>query len=100
MPIPSGFSAGAELQVAIRPERLHVRYGDTPATEGTLRLKAGIVDSVFIGNASQIFLSPFPKSGKTVMSVSMDALHRQRREAGTVAWIDVKAADIMVLRNP
>jgi spermidine/putrescine transport system ATP-binding protein len=90
---------GSEIQVAVRPERVAVRYrveGEA-GQDGALRLKGSLVDSVFVGNASQIFVQPFPKSGKTVMAVSMDTQHRQRRDAGSAAWIDIKPKDILVL---
>jgi spermidine/putrescine ABC transporter ATP-binding subunit len=90
---------GTELQVAVRPERVAVRYrveGES-GQDGALRFKAALVDSVFVGNASQVFVQPFPKSGKTLMAVSLEPQHRQRREPGSSVWVDVKPKDILVL---
>ena len=90
---------GSSLKVAIRPERVAVRYrveGES-GQDGALRVKGSLVDSVFVGNASQIFVQPFAKSGKTLMAVSMEPQHRQRREPGSPAWVDIKPKDILLL---
>jgi spermidine/putrescine transport system ATP-binding protein len=92
------FCAGMALQVAIRPERIGVRY-ELPAVNGAMLMKASLVDNLFVGNSTQIFLQPFPKSGKTLMCVSMDAAHRRRREPGSAAWIEVHPEDILLLSN-
>ena len=56
--------ASGRVKVAIRPERISVRYSDdAPRQEEGLRLKAALVDNVYLGNASQIFLLPFSKPG-------------------------------------
>ena len=89
---------GASLQVAVRPERVAVRYRvDHEALDGVIRFKATLVDSVFVGNASQIFVRPFAKSDKTLMAVSMEPQHRQRREPGSPVWIDIRPKDILLL---
>ena len=88
----------ALAQVAVRPERIAVRYRvDHEALEGMIRLKGVLVDNVFVGNASQIFVRLFQKSQKTLMAVSLDPQHRQRREPGSTVWIDIRPKDILML---
>ena len=85
-------------QVAVRPERIAVRYRvDNEVLEGTIRLKGSLVDNVFVGNASQIFVRLFAKSSKTIMAVSMEPQHRQRREPGSPVWVDIRPKDILAL---
>jgi len=88
---------GATLQVAVRPERVAVRYGAESSSDGLVRFKASLVDNVFVGNASQIFVRPFAKSDKTLMAISMDPHHRQRREPGSPVFIDIRPQDILLL---
>jgi hypothetical protein len=91
-------AVGKDFKVAIRPERVAVRYGaDVPSSNGAVHLKASLLENVYLGNANQIFIKPFGESGKSLMSMSMDVAHRQRREAGSAVWADVKASDILLL---
>ncbi len=88
---------GEDFAVAIRPERISVRYGDGEGSNGAVRLKAALLDNVYLGNASQIFIKPFGEAGKPLMSVSMDLQHRDRRAAGSQVWADVKPDDFLLL---
>ncbi len=90
--------AGQLLKVAIRPERIEVRYQDTPANTDNVWLKATMIDNVYLGNSSQIFLLPFQKPpGRVLMAVSMDAEHRERRTAGGTVWAEIRPCDILLL---
>jgi spermidine/putrescine transport system ATP-binding protein len=99
--IAQGDGPASPSQVAVRPERIAVRYRvDNEVLEGTIRLKGALVDNVFVGNASQIFVRLFSKSSKTIMAVSMEPQHRQRREPGSPVWIDIRPKDILSLEPP
>jgi spermidine/putrescine transport system ATP-binding protein len=92
-------SPGARIQVAVRPENIEVYYEDPPAlSNGTVRIKGALRDSVYLGHSSQIFVTPFA-SGKMLMSVSLDDLHQERRAAGTPIWADIKPKDILILHG-
>lgn len=91
---------GAAIKVAIRPERIAVRYRvESETLSGGVRLKGDLVENVYVGNACQIFLKPFGESGKSLLSVSMEAQHRAKREPGSAVWADIKAADILLLHG-
>jgi spermidine/putrescine transport system ATP-binding protein len=95
----SSTAVGELLEVAIRPERVCVHYDQPPApVNGTVRLSAALKESVYLGNSSQVYLSPFSKSGKTLLSVSL-GVHPQegRRPAGSPVWADIKPRDILLL---
>lgn len=95
-PPPAG--EGGLLTVAIRPERIRVRYReDAPEEEGSVRIKASLIDNVYLGNANQIYLLPFRKPGKVLLAVSMDSQHRERRESGSIVWADIEPKDILLL---
>lgn len=87
-----------EGPVAIRPERIAVRYHQNggPA-EGTLRLNARLLDNVFLGNSNQIFVEALGGAGKRLMALSMDGEHRQPRAPGSPLWLDIAAKDILAL---
>lgn len=92
-------SVGDVLEVAIRPERVKLHYEAPPAlANGTVRLSARLKDSVYLGNSSQIYLSPFSQSAKTLLCVSLGA-HSQdsRPPAGSSVWADIKPRDILLL---
>ena len=91
-----GIAEGHKFHIAIRPERVAVRYEDGAAPEGTVRFPARLRENVYLGNASQIFLSPF-KSGKDLLSISMDAVHQTRKPAGSLVWAEIRAQDILLL---
>jgi spermidine/putrescine transport system ATP-binding protein len=89
---------GEMLKVAIRPERIAVRYGDAAAGNGCMRLKATMIDNVYLGNSSQIFLLPFQNPpGRVLMALSMDSEHRETRPSGGTVWVDIKPSDILLL---
>ncbi|MBI3552732.1 MAG: ABC transporter ATP-binding protein [Elusimicrobia bacterium] len=89
---------GQTLKVAIRPERIEVRYQDSPANTDNVWLKATMIDNVYLGNSSQIFLLPFEKPpGRVLMAVSMDAEHRERRASGATVWAEIRPSDILLL---
>ncbi len=95
---PSAYPAGTIFKLAIRPERVTVRYReDEPAAPGALRLPAVLAENVYLGNASQIYLQPFGEGGKTLLAVSMDSQHRAPRAAGSPAWADIRLEDILML---
>jgi hypothetical protein len=57
-----------------------------------------MIDNVYLGNSSQIFLLPFQKPpGRVLMAVSMDAEHRERRTAGGTVWAEIRPCDILLL---
>jgi spermidine/putrescine transport system ATP-binding protein len=94
LPVP----VGEAFKVAIRPERIAVRYRvENENPNGTVRIKASLLESVYLGNAHQIFIKPFGESGKPLMSVSMETQHREKRGAGSGVWMDVKPADVLLL---
>lgn len=94
---------GETIKVAIRPERISVRYqdcgGDGNDAVGAVRLKATMIDNVYLGNSSQIFLLPFQNPpGRVLMALSMDASHREERAAsGRSVWAEIKPSDILLL---
>lgn len=89
---------GEDFQIAIRPERVSVHYEEKSSEpNGSVRIKAALKDNVYLGNASQIFLSPF-KSGKDLLSISMDTSHQERKAAGSPAWAEISARDILLLK--
>lgn len=89
---------GERLKVAIRPERIEVSYENHATPEsGKVRIKASLIDNVFLGNSSQIYLLPFTEPGKVLLAVSMDEKHRQRRESGALAWAEIRGEDILLL---
>jgi spermidine/putrescine transport system ATP-binding protein len=97
---PPPVSLGGKLKVAIRPERIGVRYKDSrPGEEGTLCLKASLVDNVYLGNTSQIYLLPFQKPGKVLVAISMDSQHRIKKESGTMVWADIQTQDLLLLES-
>ena len=89
-------SPGEPLQVAIRPERVKVHYAP-PALNGAIQLKAVLKEKVYLGNASQIFFSPFSRSNKVLLSVSMDSSHREKSEGGRAVWAEIPARDFLLL---
>lgn len=91
-------AAGENLRVAIRPERIRVRYdNDTPERPDSFRLKASLIENVYLGNASQIFLLPFSRPGKVLLAVSMDTHHQEKRPSGATVWADIRPQDILLL---
>ena len=102
MPYPDlpPVGVGETLKIAIRPERIAVRYRvevDAPEFDGNVRLKASLLENVYLGNGSQIFFQPFGKTGKTLLSVSLEPQHRQKRQAGSTIWADIRPKDILLL---
>lgn len=102
MPYPDlpPVAVGENLKIAIRPERIAVRYRvevDAPAFDGNVRLKGSLLENVYLGNGSQIFFQPFSKQGKTLLSVSLEPQHRQRRQPGSTVWADIRPKDILLL---
>lgn len=91
LPVP----VGGRLYVAVRPERVKVRYEDDLSRNGCVRLKASLVDNVWMGDSSQIFLLPFAKPKKVLLALSMDPAHRGRKPA--MAWADIEPEDLMIL---
>ena len=99
---PSGhaWAPGTAMKVAIRPERIGVRYRvESETLSGGVRLKGALLENVYLGNACQIFLKPFGESGKPLLAVSMDAQHRSRREPGSPVWADIRPSDILLLNG-
>jgi spermidine/putrescine transport system ATP-binding protein len=93
---------GGELQVAIRPERIRVSYKENghPDPDGPVRLRASLVDNVYLGNSNQIYLLPFSKPpGKVLLALSMDVEHRDRRQSGSQVWAEIRPQDIVVLER-
>jgi len=89
---------GQDMKVAIRPERIEVHYREEASQgSGCVRIRATLIDNVYLGNASQIFLLPFRRPGKVLLAVSMDALHRHRRESGATVWADIRPQDVLIL---
>ena len=98
-PVPVG--EGQELCVAIRPERISVRYeGDLPLRGSCVSLSAILADTVSLGDETQMFLTFFQKSAKTVLSASMEARHQNERRDGTPVWADIRWRDILLLEPP
>lgn len=96
---PADVKEGDSIQVAIRPENVEVHYEDPPAlVNGTLRIPAVLRDSVYLGHSSQIFVTPF-KSGKLLVSVSLDDVHQDPRASGSKVWADIKPKDILILHG-
>jgi spermidine/putrescine transport system ATP-binding protein len=89
---------GDTIKVAIRPERIEVRYDEGLERPGRLLLKATMIDNVYLGNSSQIFLLPFKNPpGRVLMALSMDAEHRGRPASGATVWAEFKPSDILLL---
>ena len=61
--------AGRRVRVAIRPERVKVYYKDE-LPFGALRFDATLKDSVFLGDACQIYLQLFKKAPERLMVAS------------------------------
>ena len=98
--IPGAGTVGDLMKLAVRPERIAVRYRvESETSAGAIRFKGTLVENVYVGNASQIFLKPFGEAGKTLLSVSMDAQHRARREPGSAVWADIKPSDVLILHG-
>lgn len=94
---PAPVPVGEQIQLSIRPERVRVRYEEDGEPSEGLRLKAVLVDKVFVGHASQIFLLPFKKPGKVLLAVSMDSSHREKRASGATVWAEILPRDIRLL---
>ncbi len=92
---------GGELCLAVRPERIHVRYEEElPLRGDCVSLPAVLTDTVNLGDETQMFLSLFKKSAKTVVAASMDARHQTERQDGTPVWVDIRWKDILLLEPP
>ena len=95
------FREGEPLCVAVRPERIHVRYDEElPLRGDCVSLPAVLADTVNLGDETQMFLSLFKKSAKTVVAASMDARHQTERQDGTPVWVDIRWKDILLLEPP
>ena len=100
-PEPPAVAEGGELRVAVRPERIHVRYEEElPLRGDCVSLPARLADTINLGDETQMFLSLFKKSDKTVLAASMDARHQAERRDGTPVWADIRWKDILLLEPP
>ncbi|MFA6004463.1 MAG: ABC transporter ATP-binding protein [Elusimicrobiota bacterium] len=91
-------AVGQPLCIAVRPERIAVRYESELALTGDcVQLPAQLMDSVYLGDETQMFISPFPRSGRTVLATSMDVRHQEDRQKGTRIWADIRWRDILLL---
>ena len=95
--VPGEAKPGEDIEVAIRPENVEIRYEET-TPNGALRIPATLRDSVYLGHSSQIYVTPF-KSGKLLISVSLDDVHQDRRDPGSKVWADIKPKDILILHG-
>ena len=92
---------GAPLCVAVRPERISVRYeGELSLRGECVSLPARLADTVNLGDETQMFLSLFKKSAKTVFAASMEVRHQTERQDGTPVWADIRWRDILLLEPP
>ncbi len=95
---PLPVAQGQALCVAIRPERISVRYeGDLPLRGSCVSLPAILADTVSLGDETQMFLAFFKNSTKTVLSATMEARHQNERRDGTPVWADIRWRDILLL---
>ncbi len=94
---PAGQAPLGRRRVALRPERIVVRPLNAPPVEGTVRLKARLEDSVFLGSSSQLFLSPFPRSGRRLMCVSLETSPEELPRPGSEVWAEIEHEDILIL---
>ncbi|HAM35922.1 MAG TPA: spermidine/putrescine ABC transporter [Elusimicrobia bacterium] len=98
---PLPVAEGEELCVAIRPERISVRYESELALVGDcVQIPARLTDTVYLGDETQLFISPFPKSGKTLLAASMDVRHQAERQKDAPIWADIRWQDILLLEPP
>ncbi|MBI4374819.1 MAG: ATP-binding cassette domain-containing protein, partial [Elusimicrobia bacterium] len=94
VPVP----VGEPINVAIRPERIAIRYRvDNAEIDGSVRLKGSLVENVYVGNASQIFFQPFAKNTRALLSVSLEPQHRAKRQIGSPLWADIRPRDFLLL---
>ena len=100
-PSPPPVGEGEELCVAVRPERVSVRYEEELALRGDcVSLAARLTDTVNLGDETQMFLSLFQRSAKTVLAASMEVRHQTERRDGTPVWADIRWRDILLLEPP
>jgi len=100
-PEPPPVPEGGELCLAVRPERISVRYEEElPLRGDCVSLPARLADTINLGDETQMFLSLFKKSGKTVLAASMEARHQAERRDGTPVWADILWRDILLLEPP
>ncbi|MBI4346543.1 MAG: ABC transporter ATP-binding protein [Elusimicrobia bacterium] len=103
VPRPDSFDAseGDVVRVAIRPERIEVLFTEnlTPVP-GPFYIPATLREAVYLGSATQIFLSPF-KTGRTLVATTMDPIeaHLNGDAPGRKVWLQIRPSDIRILER-
>ncbi|HAZ08118.1 MAG TPA: spermidine/putrescine ABC transporter [Elusimicrobia bacterium] len=92
LPLP-----GKRVRVAIRPERVKVYYKDE-LPFGALRLAATLKDTVFLGDACQIYLELFKKSpGRMLTAVAGGDRYAVHDDIGVPVIAAVQPEDVYIL---
>ena len=90
---------GGRVKIAIRPERVKVFYKDElPA--GALRFKAVLLDSVFLGDACQIYLDFLKKSpDKPLTALAGGDRYSAHDDLGVPVIAAVQPEDVYILES-
>lgn len=98
---PQGFAArvGESVPVAIRPERIEVRFSEPLGSiNGYCAFPADLRDVIYLGYSTQAILSPFSKSEKQITAAAPSMLEpRLKSGAPPKVWLYIHSKDILPL---
>ncbi|MBI3548111.1 MAG: polyamine ABC transporter ATP-binding protein [Elusimicrobia bacterium] len=98
LPRPVGFNGaeGAKVPLAIRPERISVHFEEPASDAGRLTFPGALQDVVYLGSATQMIISPFPKSAKVLAATIMGKADVSIDGARRRVWCEVSPRDVLL----
>ncbi|MBI4056798.1 MAG: ABC transporter ATP-binding protein [Elusimicrobia bacterium] len=94
LPMPSGIlKEGEEVQLAVRPEKVQLISAEPKENSG-ICFTSPIKDCVYLGSMTQVFLSPFSHSSKSLLAVFPGSWGRDKK---TSTWIRILPEDVLIL---
>jgi len=92
-------AAGTSLKIAVRPEQVRIAADRASAPVGSVLIESKLLESVYLGSATHLLVSPFAKSSRVVTAVWLNLEKKSSFEAGQKLLLQIQPRNIRLLQN-